>query len=432
MGKMPTHIRGFIQDMKPLYYVAKMLGLAPFTLKIDGATNEEIIDVKFSSNICGFAASAIVVIVLLTGFVFETFLPEFSFRRDPHQVVTYVVSVPLNFVGSLVLVIMNSTVNRYKIEKMVKILSSVDERLILLRSGHFGQRGRKKVQVFMPVLLLAFLLLFCDVCLAVEKLDPVFCIIERSCQMITLVAIMQYCKMALMIRGRLTAMHEILSITFCKRLSHTSCDLVGSAAFSVTSKVSSQTCKTLHTSRINVGGDLEEFNGIETKLNMAPFIEVELLLKHRRIYYHLYECVKIINFMYGLPILIHIFRTGTGLISSMYNVGPLFNGHPDVGYILTYIIWTTVLLCPIISLTVICDMTASKSKDIGHKLQALLLTDNVSIELEKQLKLFCQQLSNDKIAFTAAGLFDVNLSFLCTLVTSITTYTLVIIQFKLH
>jgi hypothetical protein len=207
---------------------------------------------------------------------------------------------------------------------------------------------------------------------------------------------------------------------------------MGSAAFGVTSKVSSQTCKTLHSSRINVRDDLEEFNGIETKLKMAPFVEVELLLKLRRIYYHLYECVKIINFMYGLPILIHIFRTGTGLISATYNVGTLLNGHPSVSYTLTYIIWTIVLVCSIISLTVICDIAASKSKDIGHKLQALLLTDNVSIGVEKQLKLFCQQMSNDRIAFTAAGLFDVNLSFLCTFLTSITTYTLVVVQFNLH
>ena len=57
MGKMPTHLRRFIRDMKPLYFVAKMLGIAPFTLKVDVATNEEMVDTKFTSNICGFTAS---------------------------------------------------------------------------------------------------------------------------------------------------------------------------------------------------------------------------------------------------------------------------------------------------------------------------------------------------------------------------------------
>jgi hypothetical protein len=135
MGEMPKHLRSFIRDMKPLYYVAKMLGIAPFTLKVDVATNEEMVDTKFTSNICGFTASAIIFIVLLTGFVFATFLPQFSLSQDPVDALTYVISVPLNFIGSLVLVIMNSTVNRSKLEKLVKKLSCIDRCLTLLRSG---------------------------------------------------------------------------------------------------------------------------------------------------------------------------------------------------------------------------------------------------------------------------------------------------------
>jgi hypothetical protein len=434
MGKMPTHIRGFIQDMKPLYYVAKMLGLAPFTLKTDAEINEELIDIKLSSNICGFASSAITVIVLLTGFVFATFLPQFSLRGDPAEVVTFAISVPLNFIGSLVLVIMNSTVNRYKLKKLVKKLTSIDKQLILLRSGHFDQRDGKRVQVFMPILVLAFLLLFCEVLIVIDQINPVFCVIERSCQIITLVAIMQYCKMALMIRGRLSVMYEILSLTSYKRLSHTSCDKFGSGALSVTSKLRSQTRKTLHTSRFGLRDDLEASNGIQRLLEMPPLVEDELLLKLRSIYYHLYECVKIVNVMYGLPILIHTFRTATGLTSGLYYIGSFFDARSKKNYttILSDVVWTIVLLGSTISLTVVCHMAASKTKDIGHKLQALLLVDNVSSKMVEQLKLFCQQILNDRIAFTAAGLFDVNLSFLCTFLASITTYIVVLIQFMVH
>jgi hypothetical protein len=77
-------------------------------------------------------------------------------------------------------------------------------------------------------------------------------------------------------------------------------------------------------------------------------------------------------------------------------------------------------------------MAASKTKDIGHKLQALLLDEEVSSDMMEQLKLFCQQMSNDRIVFTAAGLFDVDLSFLCTFLTTFTTYIVVLIQLKLH
>ena len=432
MGKMPKHLRSFIRDMKPLYYVSKMLGIAPFTLKVDVATNEEMVDTKFTSNICGFTASAIIFIVLLTGFVFATFLPQFSLSQDPVDALTYVISVPLNFIGSLVLVIMNSTVNRSKLEILVKKLTCIDKSLTLLRSGYSYQREGKNVELFMPILVLAVLLLSCEVFMAFDRLNPVFCVIERSCQIITLVAVMQFCKMALMIRGRLSVMYEILSWTLRKRLSHTICEKFGCGALNVTSNVCSQTCNTMHSPRFDMFVDFGALNEIETDLKPPIFIEAEVLLKLRSIYYHLYECGKIMNFVYGLPVLIQIFRSATGLISGLYDIGIFFDGLTEIDYILSVIIWTSVLLGPIISLTVICDMTASKTKDIAHKLQALLLKDTVRSDVTEQLKLFCQQMSNDRIVFTAAGLFDVDLSFLCTFLTSVTTYIVVLIQLKLH
>ena len=432
MGKKATHIQSFIQDMRPLYYVAKVLGIAPFTVRINAVTNEEILDMKFTSNICGFTASGTIFIVLLIGFVFATFLPEFSLRQDPVEVLTYAVSVPLNFIGSLVLVIMNCTVNRYKLEKLAKKFSSIDKNLNLLRREQFCLREGKKVDASMTVLVLLVLLLSCDVYFSVDKHNAVFCIIERSCQLITLVAVLQYCKLALLIRVRLSVMYETLSWTFCKKLSHTNCNIFSSGALNSTIKVFSKTSNTLHTPIFDMPDDPETFDGKKADLKRARFLEVETLLKIRRIYYQLYDCTTFINSMYGLPILIHVFRSATGLISQLYDFGIVFDGHSEINFIVCLIIWTIVLLGSIISVTVICDMGVSKTKDITHKLQALLLKDTVRSDVVEQLKLFSHQMSNDRIAFTAAGLFDVDLSFLCTYLTSVATYVVVLIQFKLY
>jgi hypothetical protein len=430
MGKTTTHIRSFIEDMKPLYYVAKILGIAPFTVTINTATNEEIIDMKLTSNMCGFTASATIFIVLLTGFVFATFMREFSFRKDPVVVLTYALSVPLNFIGSMVLVIMNATVNRYKLEKILKKFTSIDKNLNLLRSGYFCQRDVKKFDVFMPLLVLVVLLLSCEIFLSVDKFNPVFRIIERTCQVINLVAVMQYCKLALMIRVRLSVMYEILCWTFCKNISHMNCNTFSSGTLNSTVKLFSKPSDTLHTSISVMPGGSETFEGKEADLKPVRFLENEILLRIRRIYYHLYDCTKIINLMYGLPILIHVLRTAIGLISGLYNIGSFFDG--PINTIPPVIIWTVVLLGSIISLAVICDMTVCKTKDVTHKLQALLLKDTVSSDVVEQLKLFSHQMSNDRITFTAAGLFDVNLSFLCTYLTSVVTYVVVLVQFKVH
>lgn len=424
--------RNFIKDVKLLYYVAKIVGLAPFALRIDPVTKEGVIEIRCTSSIGGLTASVVIFVVLLIGFVFATFLPQFSLINDPVDAVNYAVSVPLNFVGSLVLVTMGSTVNRHKFEKLVNKLASIDKNLYLLSCGYLYERGEKNGQIFMLVLVPAVLLLLCDVIISVNRFNPVFCIVERSCQVITLVAVIQYCRMALMIRGILSAMQGFLSSTFCKRLSTTNSDIFKSGAVNATGKVRIQTCNVLQASRCDMLEDSEAFGGLKADVKMVHLTDVQMILKLRRIYYRIYECVKVINFMYGLPILIHIFRSTTGLITLLYGLGKCLNEHMDIYVAVSCTIWTTVLLGTIVCVTIICDMAACKTKDVRHKLQALLLKDNVSREVVGQLKLFRQQMSNDRIAFTAAGMFDVDLSLLCTVLTSVTTYLVVLIQFKLH
>ncbi|XP_023707689.1 uncharacterized protein LOC111864570 [Cryptotermes secundus] len=53
-------------------------------------------------------------------------------------------------------------------------------------------------------------------------------------------------------------------------------------------------------------------------------------------------------------------------------------------------------------------------------------------EAVEQLLLFSQQISTDGIAFTAAGFFVIDLSLLCTVLTSAVTYVIILIQFKSH
>lgn len=135
MSKSHVHFANFINEMKPLYYVAKALGLAPYLLNSNQVRNEGIIDITFISNIGGFAVSAVVFITLLAGFVFATVQLEFSHGIDPGDTFCHAIYVPLNFIGSLTLVIMNATVNRYKLEELVNRLTLIDDNLFRLRRG---------------------------------------------------------------------------------------------------------------------------------------------------------------------------------------------------------------------------------------------------------------------------------------------------------
>jgi hypothetical protein len=85
-----------------------------------------------------------------------------------------------------------------------------------------------------------------------------------------------------------------------------------------------------------------------------------------------------------------------------------------------------------VSLTAICEMASGTAKGIGHNVETLLLQNPLRGDLLEQLKLFSHQISNDKIEFSAAGFFIINLSLLCTFTASVTTYIVILIQFKSH
>ncbi|PNF33545.1 hypothetical protein B7P43_G17409 [Cryptotermes secundus] len=231
---------------------------------------------------------------------------------------------------------------------------------------------------------------------------------KRYAHIITLTAIMQYCKMVQMITSRLSDMHEVLSSTVSNRLSQTGVSCVLSP---------------------EGPSDLKE----------TPFTETHTILSLRRIYNHIYECTRILNFIFGLPILLDIFRTVTSLTSGSYSVVRLFSEPVEAvttlnfaDFVISRVTWMLIFLGTMISLTVLCGRAASVTRDISHRVQTFLVQSHLDSEAVEQLLLFSQQISTDGIAFTAAGFFVIDLSLLCTVLTSAVTYVIILIQFKSH
>jgi len=431
MSKTSGHNGNFLLEMKPLYYVAKILGLAPFSFKINPVTNEEIVDIKFTSNIVGFTISAFILITLLIGFVIATIQDEFSLNKDPEDALCHAVSVPLNFTGAVILVIMNLSVNRFKMKELVKTLSLIDGNLYLVWRGRAYHRGKRNAYLYMPILAVVVSLIYFDAFVWCYNYNISFCFIERSCHIITLVAMMQFCKVVQMITCRLSAIHELLSSTFSEKSAHTNTSYaLRPIERSHTNKTYRQTSSVKQVATVDSFSNSILFQRVTSDLKTLPVSEVQTILNLRRIYNHIYECSKVINFMFGLPVLIDMSRTGTGLISALYSVGELFSEPTEARLVSSRIIWTTVLLGTMISLTLICETAASRVRDIAHKLQTLLLENPLRSDLLQQLQLFSQQISKDRIEFTAAGFFVIDLSLLCTFLTSVTTYIVVLIQFK--
>lgn len=433
MSETHVHIGNFIHEIRPVYYMAKIMGLAPFSLKINPVTKEEIVDIKFTSNVGAFTASGLTFTVLLAAFVYCALRTEFSLLKDPSDTLCKAISGPVNFIGAFILVIMAVTVNRHKAEELLGKLSIIDGNLCRLRGGCTCHKNKKYVQMYLPIMVLAVSFACYDSYVWSKSADIMFCTMKRYAHIITLTAIMQYCKMVQMITSRLSDIHEVLSTALSSRLSEADMSCVLNPDGPSGSK---KVCNVA--SRIMQVASVDILNSpVTANLKVTSFTETHTILSLRRIYNHIYECTRILNFIFGLPILLDIFYTVTSLISGSYSVVRLFNEPAEAvtslnfsDFITSRVTWLLIFLGKIISLTVMCGRAASITKDISHRVQTFLVQSHLESEAVDQLVLFSQQLSTDGIVFTAAGFFVIDLSLLCTVLTSAVTYVIILIQFK--
>jgi hypothetical protein len=126
----------------------------------------------------------------MTGFVFAAVQPGLSLRKDPGDMLCYAVLVPTNIISSLILVIMISTVNRHIVEELVNKLTLIDDTLCRLRGGCGNQRSKRRIQMFIPILIFTVSFMCYDSFLWSKNVNIIFCLMKRFSHIITSVAMM--------------------------------------------------------------------------------------------------------------------------------------------------------------------------------------------------------------------------------------------------
>jgi gustatory receptor len=438
MGKTPVQVCKCIQEMKLIHLVAKILGLAPFSIQTDRDTNQDIVNVKLTTNISRIALSLVVLTTIISGFVYGIIQPAFTIKSDPGDILCTVVSIPIHYTSTLFMVTLTPTVNRYKIEELMHKLVWIDEHFARLRRRSAYGRKKKSIELYLPILALTVLFMCYDSFLWSQCVGLIFCITVRFSHIIALVAKIQCCKTVMMIRNRLSGVEEVLSLTLPEKSSpNKQLPTLSGGQRKYTNKVYCLTSNILQVASAEVLNDPLTLSMITADTKPLTFHDTYTILNLRRIYNHIYECSKIINSIFGFYILLEILRNLTSLTSALYSVVRLFNEPIETvtdsqfsDFLFSRLLWIIILLGTTTCLTVICGVTASKSKDIAHKIQTLLLEDSQKSDVVEQLKLFSQQMSTDRVVFTAAGFFVIDISVLCAFLTSVTTYIIVLIQFK--
>jgi hypothetical protein len=162
----------------------------------------------------------------------------------------------------------------------------------------------------------------------------------------------------------------------------------------------------------------------------------EYIVHLRTIYRCLCDAVQIVNSIFGLVGIFVIIQDFAELITGVNSIMYLIKGDIDYHFsnptsMIVHIFSHIVLALGILVTTIVsCHLTVLESKELGIEVQRVLLKYPLRSDTIQQLKLFLLQISNNDVHFTAFWLFDLDISFLCTIFASSITYIILLAQLK--
>ncbi|KAJ9592103.1 hypothetical protein L9F63_001331 [Diploptera punctata] len=155
----------------------------------------------------------------------------------------------------------------------------------------------------------------------------------------------------------------------------------------------------------------------------------------RKEYFYVYTLTKKTNAVFSFTLLLIILKYSIYLVYSMYCTYLIITCNAQMcdGFdplrIVTLLFWIIHVAASLYLITYSCNDVVLKVRQVADNVQKLMLQQEILSDDTEQLELFASQLTHNQIEFNAIA-FNLNLTFFCTLMTSVCTYTIVVIQLK--
>jgi hypothetical protein len=391
--------------VKPLYYVSKAFGLAPFSYKKNKKNGGEDI---------GFECVDIVwTVIWLTGLVAGFTLHvshDILYKQQgmPTKICIaldiYLISLYLTSITSL---IMGVTVNRQKLPQLMAKVSEVDQ--MLFRNPE-DTRVFKKARLYLIIQLVAlavvlgFLHCYNVYSFYVGTLwGSVVMISENFSYLVNTLVAIQFVNAVLMLKKRYASINRLLRDPEYRNM-----------------------WSGVEVSEVVVVG-----NSIDLKLPENGK-EEELFRALRVIHCELHDAVTLVMSNYGFPIFMVTFWTFITIVFVLYY--GLFSLQEAISSptsaeqheVVLSLCWCVFCIALLVSITLTCHMTTQEANLTLILAQKLLLSCDLQNDTANLLKDFSTQLSNMRIEFSASGFFTLNLSFLYTMTGVICSHIIIL------
>jgi hypothetical protein len=161
---------------------------------------------------------------------------------------------------------------------------------------------------------------------------------------------------------------------------------------------------------------------------------ISKIRKLREFHDNLYNIASDINIIYGFQILVDIVNTFVDTVATLYFSIMCAKEEAQGGNTVTYhglfvhVSWLPFLFLKMTGITLSCHLASNEANNTANVLQKKLLTEELRADTEMEIKSFLQQVSNNKLYFSACGFFHINLSTLCAMISSVATYLVILLQ----
>lgn len=422
----------FVSSVRPLYYVSRMLGLAPFSLGKNFVLKE--------INTAWMLYTIIILISVLSCGVLSL-----VYRLEQSQLLATVVvnECLLMFGGSLkaissilICVTLNGVKSREVISKVIKL----DKALLCDSSATY-----RKALIFTLVQMILLhsyeaALFVCDTWVwthAVENLSVWYFISGYPHRIVNMQTTLEFSDLVLLLRNRLQALNSRLSSILRDSVEH---DFV----------VFNNVTRELIPRSVIMRNEIPDtgVKSVKRAFIVSPQ-HVNLLRQPRfkipqqnnvhsarELYDDMCDISDLANSMYGFQLLLELGVTTAELTLSSYLMLATILGIQNVEintigqFISLMAAWQIQYAFKLIIITAPCQSATNEVENMAVLVQKLLLVRNYDQDTVTELQLFSLQLLQRKMKFTAFGFLTLDHSLLFTIVGGVTTFIVIAMQFK--
>jgi gustatory receptor len=403
----------FLLAIRPPVYVSRALGLAPFAYvkkTLPEGRKWEQLEISSPALLYSFFVVVLYLCFILSSIILKK---NFVFTHLAESDVASDMLLHTASIGSLVSLALSVTTNRNTIVRIMYMIAKIDL-IILKSSGEYYKKAKISltVQLFVIFLILGFTFTYGSITWgSAYGYKVLFYSHLYADTLIDWIVVIQFMNMVILLKDRFSLLNAHLSILL--GISEIDNSMEGFCLPSLKSSINVKEFKPQLTQK-----DVLTFNSIHDTM---------------------LDAVLLVKSTYEVQILFSLLSTFVGTIIWPYFGLCFFYGYTDAGkngisaldVVLCDMIWSFLHIAKLFFITVPCHLANNNMAHTSTVLRKLLLAFHIDPVTMSELERFSYHVALRKFKFTVFGFLSLDLSLLFSMMGAVTTYLVILMQFKL-